>query len=59
MQCLATISAYSVLYQPQLITADPGYGNWSWPVRATVSPSRLAWARARHGASGEGLGRRG
>ena len=30
-----------------------------WPVRATVSPSGLTWARARHRAFGEGVGRRG
>ena len=56
---LHTVSADSVLYQPRLLTADSGHGYWLWPVRATVSPSGLAWASARYRASGEGVGTRG
>ena len=40
-------------------THRPGPVAVTWPVRVTDSPSGLTWARARHRASGEGVGRRG
>ena len=61
MQCLINMlslhNVLQVLYQPRLLTADPGCGYWLRSVRATVGPSGLAWARACHRASGaEGVG---
>ena len=53
----STVNAYSVLYQPRLRTIDPGCGPWL--LRIIVNPIGIAWARARHRASGARRGTRG
>ena len=54
-KCYATPLANSVLYQQQLLTADPVCGFWLVP--ATDSLNELAWARARYRASVAGRGK--
>ena len=52
-KCLAsTVSAYSVSYQPRLLTANPVSGSEPWLVLTRVSPNGLAQARAHQKASG-------